>query len=113
MPVLADQSEQRATPQLKNPILPPLQQTLQVVVLADPGYESLPNYRGQIGDRIDSASDILRTRLGLELNLKRIESWKLRQMTTPHPLLQTHSTRTIPRCRPHHCVYVLSPFKRR
>ena len=51
-------------------------QVFRVVAYAGPDYQNLPRYKDRIGDLIDSASDILRHRFGLRLDLVEVATWR-------------------------------------
>ncbi len=53
----------------------PRVQRLRVVAVATPSYRRLPTWRARIGDRVDSAADLLAARFGIELHLARVASW--------------------------------------
>ncbi|MEE2787334.1 MAG: tetratricopeptide repeat protein [Myxococcota bacterium] len=67
---------------------PPLIQTIQVVALADPGYEQLPAYRQRIGDSLDSLSDVFLMTFGIRLNLMSIGRWPLKSNAKLSELLE-------------------------
>ena len=65
---------------------------LRVVARADARFRSVAGYRDRVGEVIDSASDQLAARFGVELDLLRVEDWNPGDAVDAEQLLERLAT---------------------